>query len=184
MLTLMSLLMPARRSIRQAETSMDVTTTVQRYITQWESRGPNEVAPPKNLWNLQEERQGEADNPGPSSDANEEDEILIIESANITSASTNMQQLLSRTAIITCFQEHCLNPAQLISPKGAAKNHVKHVMAGQLEPERGRASAGVGIITNAGINMHPVPDPLQYYSDAYLKGRCAIYGMDCGMYTL
>lgn len=64
---------------------------------------------------MPEEREGEADNPGPAggdSRHDHEDEILISETTNYTSAVKNREALLRRKAVITAVQEHCLSPAQ------------------------------------------------------------------------
>ena len=78
---------------------------------------------------MHREREGEAGNPGPSEEQGpqgEEDEILILEQLNITSAQANKGALLKRKAMITAIQEQCLNPGQIKSMQAAARAVGKH----------------------------------------------------------
>ena len=72
---------------------------------------------------MHREREEEAGNPGPEEQGSqgEEDEILILEQINVTSAQANKSALLKRKAMITAIQEHCLNPGQIKSMQAAAR---------------------------------------------------------------
>ena len=138
----------------------------------------------KPRWAIKEEREDEAKNPGPlrTDDAGslgppveaKVHETIKLETSNVTSAITNGETILHRLADIQCIQEACLNKQQRRKFEADARNNGKAFLGGPVDPEKGKAAAGVGVLAIKGITMYPVPDPTADYLDAVASGRCLI----------
>ena len=59
-----------------------------------------------------------------------------------------------------------------------AKQAGKTLIAGPLDPEHGKASAGVGILCSDELKPYPIPKPTDAYRDAFETGRCMILNFD------
>ena len=100
---------------------------------------------------------------------------LIFETINVTSANANRQTILKRKAHVQPFQEHCMSPGQSMTIKRESKTDGKRFDGGLLDPEQGKAAAGVGIMSVDGLKLNPTTKPIKDYRDAFATGRCAMY---------
>ena len=106
-------------------------------------------------WQMREERDGEAANPGPTSPHQEQVDrdlakleqdwsylndkgLVIVESINATSFATNLEQMKERQAHITAFQEHAMTDDQIQSVMHALHSEGWNMQAGPKDPEFAR----------------------------------------------
>ena len=85
---------------------------------------------------------------------------------------------MARKAHITFIQEHCLSESLAKTLKLAAKKAGKTLIVGPMDPEHGKASAGVGLICSDELKPYPIPKPTDAYHDAVETGRCMILNFD------
>ena len=135
-------------------------------------------------WAIKEEREGEAENPGPGDDAGDEVENLRIESVNASSAHANKLAIFKCKAHLQFVQESCLTKGLLATFEKEAKEVGKSVIGSPLDPEHSKAAAGVAAVAVVGLAPYPVPEPTDDYLDAEATGRCKIVCTDIGGCTL
>ena len=83
-----------------------------------------------------------------------EDQI-IFEVVNITSAVTNREQTLGRTAQIIVFQEHSVDGKEAADFKHHATEEGWETTLVPIDPELGRKTAGVGFSSRKGLLQMP-----------------------------
>ena len=153
-------------------------------------------------WDIKEEREEEAKNPGPpptpaeksdgagcdqlprgeehsgtgATDKDEprgsignddgiEEELLILESINTSSAHANKQEILEGDAHIQFLQEACLTKTLLAAFDKDAKAKGKRITGGPLDPEHTEAAAGVAAVAVKGLIIYPITQPIDDYLD-------------------
>jgi hypothetical protein len=148
-------------------------------------------------WQMRNERDGEAANPGPGGQPDDEMQkafasceedwsfenekgFVIVESINATSFATNLEQMRERRAHITAFQEHAMTDEQIHSVMLSLAMDGWNMLAGPRDPEHARRSGGVGIQCMKPLRpmkMQPISDD---FKDAYKSGRAAAWWVDIG----
>ena len=113
-----------------------------------------------------------------------EDQVIIIESINASSATVNRQALLESDAHIQFVQETCLTTSLQTAFDKEAKEFHKRVMGSPLDPEHSKATAGVDVVAAKGFTFYQIPNPTEDYKDAEKTGRCNIFCVDIAGQTL
>ena len=111
-------------------------------------------------------------------------ECIMMETSNATSLNTNRDTALKRDAHFQAVQEACLNEAQIATMKIAANRRGKDYIGGPIDPEQGKAVAGVGALFLKGLVAYEVQNPTDDYRDAERCGRCKIVSFDVGGTTI
>ncbi len=132
----------------------------------------------KKAWQMQEEREGEASNPGPDPWSCSIVGQLILEAINITALSTKQQQLHERMAHVTCFEEHGAVGKAATAAIQAARERGWIMELGVVDPEFGRNTGGVGIQTRLPLRPLPHKACTAAFTDAMATGRVNIYDLD------
>ena len=113
-----------------------------------------------------------------------EDQVIILESINASSATANRLALLESDAHIQFVQETCLTKGLQAAFEKEAKEFQKSAIGSPLDPEHSKASAGVAVIAVEGLNFYQLPKPTEDYKDAEKIGRCKIFCVDIAGQTL
>ena len=71
-----------------------------------------------------------------------------------------------------------MSPGQSRTIKREANAHGERFDGGPLDPEQGKAAAGVGIMSVDGLKLNPITKAINGYQYAYATGRCAMYEVD------
>ena len=116
--------------------------------------------------------------------SNDEDDELVIESINASSANTNKVAILESDAQLQFIQETCLTKALQATFDKEAKEYKKSAIGSPLDPEHIKATAGVAAVAQKPLHMYPIPNPTDDYKDAEKTGRCKICCIDIGGQTL
>ena len=113
-----------------------------------------------------------------------EDQEIIIEVINASSATVNRLALLESDAHVQFVQETCLTKGLQATFDKEAKEYHKKAIGSPLDPEHSKATAGVAVIAVEGLNFYQLPNPTDDYKDAEKLGRCKIYCVDIAGQTL
>ena len=120
-------------------------------------------------WDLKQEREHEAKNPGPQ---------IKLEVINVTSVETNERAIWEREAHVQLILETLVPPHVVGKYQKQAKEYHKVFEVGPLDPEQHKAAAGVGIAAAEGLKPYRLPNPTEDMKDAEATGRCSIFCID------
>ena len=90
-----------------------------------------------------------------------EDQVIVIESINASSATVNKLALLESDAHIQFVQETCLTRCLQTAFDKEAKDYHKKALGSPLDPEHSKATAGVAVVAAEGFNFYEVPNPTE-----------------------
>ena len=110
--------------------------------------------------------------------------MLLLETINVTSATSHGAIIWPRKAHIQLLQETLVPGNAKAKIKQQAKKHGKIFGPGPLGPEMNKAAAGVGFAAIAGLKPYKLTNTTKDFKDAEATGRVAIYWVDFNGHTL
>ena len=100
-----------------------------------------------------------------------EDQEIIIESINASSATANRLALLESDAHIQFVQETCLTRSLQTAFDKEAKDYNKKALGSPLDPEHSKATAGVAVVAATGFTFYEVPNPTEDLIKMWKNGK-------------